>query len=383
VRQLKLAGLLVVLALTLAASVGASSALAEYHSEAENTTWSGTLAESQQLDLGGTSLTCTGGALSCSTTSRTVEALKLSPQITSCGYMGISTSWAINGCQFQLRGSHFSIRNCTSPMRWSVTAGGQPCTIEIGNQGGRASVSYANTGSGSTRKIVATFRISGLTYTSTGSWCEREGTFNNGTYAAAWNLSGKLTGTEASQGVWVEGGWPAPSFFDESSPAVLGGSQQETQTLSAGGDALKCSGVSYKGEAASLGGSLTVTPTYSGCTFFGVKTTPSMGGCTYTFNAGGSLSIGGANCAAEPIKFYSTVFGLKCTVTVGPQTVSSVAYENVGSGIVASENISGLQYTATGPLCYPSGTQSSGTLTGASTLTATTSGGKTQALWIE
>jgi hypothetical protein len=124
--------------------------------------------------------------------------------------------------------------------------------------------------------------------------------------------------------------------------------------------------------------SLTVTPTYSGCTAFGfIGATVEMNGCTYTYN-GKENKVGEEtlvtltiNCpAGKSIKFS----GGGCVTTVPAQgPLSHIKFVNDTTNptddVEAPATVSGIVYTSTGCISG-NGTFSNGTLTGGHTVIA-------------
>ena len=100
---------------------------------------------------------------------------------------------------------------------------------------------------------------------------------------------------------------------------------------------------------------ITLTPTYEGCTFAGVATTVHMNGCDYTVHVtnagppyGGPVTI---KCPAG--QEITVTGGNKCTVHVPPQgNLGPISYTNTGVGATREitahlEGIQNITYTQT------------------------------------
>lgn len=179
----------------------------------------------------------------------------------------------------------------------------------------------------------------------------------------------------------------AASFHSETAHTILSGSQPmanfDVYTVKAG--TIKCTSATYSGTASSATTeTITVTPSFSGCTAFGFVSTPiDVNGCTYTFNAGNDDLV--IDCfAAQGI----TVTAFNCHVRFVPQTVSSgIGYGNAGSGsnrdITITSNLSGLKYTQESksfPGCT-NGSFTDGLFSGSTTLKGTNTSGTAVGVW--
>jgi hypothetical protein len=184
----------------------------------------------------------------------------------------------------------------------------------------------------------------------------------------------------------------ANNFWTEKAPATLfGETSGGGHLIITGALKLFCAGVAYSGSREIPNSEiLTLLPSYSKCTVSGSlsgSTAVSMGGCKLELDVDGIVVIAGATCATAPIT-YSIVFStLKCTISIGPQTLLGLGYEVTGSGkerkILATQQLTGLKYTATGSICPKVGTFADGTYTGTSLLRAQTQVAEPQGLWAE
>jgi hypothetical protein len=181
-------------------------------------------------------------------------------------------------------------------------------------------------------------------------------------------------------------GAQAAEFHSEKENTTFTGGQTSGHVFTTNAGTVTCTEAEFSGnQAAKTVGTVQVTPEYDDCTAFGfLGATVDEKSCTYTFNATGPPLHGGVtiDCSGSD-KITVSVFG--CTVTVGPQTVGTVAYTNTGSGssrtVDVKAEVSGLTYTQSGFLCGGSGTFSNGTYTGDTEMKGS-SGGAT-GVWVE
>ncbi len=133
----------------------------------------------------------------------------------------------------------------------------------------------------------------------------------------------------------------ADLLYAESTPATLTGSQEGTDELRVHAGAVKCSTIKYTGTTSAFGTSqISLTPSFSGCTFVGLVATVNMNGCSYLFhfnfesgNTTGSTDI---VCPFEKeITITAPKLGTaKCIIHIPAQFGLGVWFSgiNVGSG---------------------------------------------------
>lgn len=135
---------------------------------------------------------------------------------------------------------------------------------------------------------------------------------------------------------------------------------------------VKCSTATFHGQsAATVFTSITLTPTYSGCKFAGLNATVNFTSCEYVFQAGETDKT--AEGVDDPNKIKATVeikcntlgdkidvqvTGSECIVTVFPQTLGGITLDNSGGAttamdILATINVSGIDYTVDNPTKCP------------------------------
>jgi hypothetical protein len=391
VKNIKAIGISAVLALALTALAGAPSAFAEFHSENSETALQATgVGGNQVISISAygkpITLACNGVSFTGLAIASSSKLWAGSPAFSNCTSNGEKTTVTTSGCDalFSDAGEVSILNNKTETCGGiSWTAGS--CTVKIPAQEGLKKVRYSNLGSGLKREILAKAELREIKseIVPTPS-CPVKSSSNSGTYQGEWKIAGANTYNGEQVGVWVD--IPVPSFFNvEKTPANVVGKASGAQVISVLGLKMECKGATFQGELASTSAStLTLTPSYSGCTFLKASVTVEMRGCSYVLHPDGTFDIAGAECATKPMRFA----GPGCTITIGPQSgLSQVGYVNEGwwsqRWVAMSAGISGLKYTSAGIGCPKAGTFSDGTQSGSTELTATDSGGATQGFWVE
>jgi len=183
----------------------------------------------------------------------------------------------------------------------------------------------------------------------------------------------------------------ANEFNSESYPTTGTGTKDgeflDVLTLTAG--TVKCTTPTYKATLSAKSTSVSVAPSYAGCTGFGFPGEVVTTGCVYVFNIGAGattegdvdLECTGANEITIISKSGATV---KCTVHVKSQTDigGTVKYINISAGatreITVEANLTGIDYThtaGTGIGACTSGSSTTGTLTAKGVATGENAGG--------
>ncbi|HEY5814994.1 MAG TPA: hypothetical protein VIS95_01480 [Solirubrobacterales bacterium] len=291
----------------------------------------------------------------------------------SCYLFGSGTTMKMNGCSLTFKpgaekspgvfGGSFDVgpAGC-GPITMKYLGS---CELRIYPKTSLAA-EFTNKGSGKTATVVAQVAASGL---KTDGACS--GSAENGTYSGGWELKGSTDAAGSSQtGIQVTtkaalhlSGEPA-KFTGEAYPETIVGSVSAENVYTTPGGTISCKKGSFGGGALqSPSAQLSLLPAYSECTAFGFsKTNVKSGLCTIVLNATSTTS-GTAAISCPPggaIKFEPTFSGFTvCTISFPSQSLGSVTYENVGTGIdrrvVASISGSGIQYTGTGGPCGTSG----------------------------
>jgi hypothetical protein len=113
-------------------------------------------------------------------------------------FLGAATSIKTNGCQFVLKAAKGSTTGtvdieCEAGKAIEVSVG-SICKYTIGTQTGLSSVSFKNTGAGTTREIIMEPNVKGITSTRTTNdfFCPAAG--STGTYTGSETLTGESAG---------------------------------------------------------------------------------------------------------------------------------------------------------------------------------------------
>jgi hypothetical protein len=179
----------------------------------------------------------------------------------------------------------------------------------------------------------------------------------------------------------------ASQFRSEEYPAQFKGEQSESARISLQTKAgkVKCSGLTFSGSETVASSALSVTPSYSGCTFVGLNTTAKVNSCHFVLHStteappyGGTMDVA---CAKESEKIEFTTPGGECSASIPPQTgLNSVQFSNSGKGhsrvILISVNLGGLKYSLQGFCGVSSGTFEDGSMAGSGTIKASSEAGQ-------
>jgi len=154
----------------------------------------------------------------------------------------------------------------------------------------------------------------------------------------------------------------AHTFTAASSPTWLKGEQSTKNVFTVNGGTVKCTGATFTSgkEVGTSLSSVTVHPSYSGCTAFGqeaeVNTGTITNGINYVISAEGTVNIVKVGTGTGIVVKAKTA---GCTVTVAPQTgLSSVTFTNEGSpsAVLVTAAVEKITYTSSGGICGESGT---------------------------
>jgi hypothetical protein len=203
--------LLLAFASLIAMSVLASTASAQFESEAEST--SVTVSSNQMQKFapseGGTAVECTTIKVTGTFTGKANTTATVAPTYSNCEtFLGAATSVNTNGCKAVV---HAAKGSTTGTVDIECEAGkaieikvGSICTYTIGTQTGLSSVSFKNTGSGTTREVIAEPNVKGITSTRTTNdfFCPAGG--STGTYTGTSTGTGETAGGGSHIGVFVD-----------------------------------------------------------------------------------------------------------------------------------------------------------------------------------
>ncbi len=405
-KRLKTFGLAAAMALVVTAALGAASASASHFAVpgGGNALWKGAInGGNHVLQLGPEKFSCSNSSFSGTGWDGQVS-LTVAPELSECTWGTSKVNWQMgsHGCKYTFRpavgsstplGGYMDIEGCTSPLQVGKTG----CIIEIGNQNNLGPVEYNNAKVEGTPGLIIKANITNFPYTLKGSFCNKAaGTYTNGTYTGEWAVKGYETNESIRREVEiVPDGSHSPSYLRaEEAPVTITGARAEEKSIFVlgGNGGVFCSGHALNGEATSLSSSsLTLSATYSGCTWIGENATMSMGGCSYVLHVNGEFDIAGATCASNPITISIPWAGHEepwCKATIGPQSgLSGVTYADEGSGRSRSVKTGGIASsvvaTGKGVGCLQTGTFSTGSYRSIDRLTATNASKEQRGFWFE
>jgi hypothetical protein len=209
IRNLKCLG--AVLIALLAMSSLASTASAQFESEAESTNM--TVSANAMFKIapveGATPVECTKVAVTGTQTGKSNTTITLTPTLSSCEtYIGTNVSIRMNGCAFVFhlaKGSTTGTMDIECPTSAVIELiAGNICRYTIGTQTGLSSVSFTNVGAGTTREIVLEPNVKGLTtvLVTNHFFCPAGG--KTGTITGSLNLTGENAAGTTHIGVFVD-----------------------------------------------------------------------------------------------------------------------------------------------------------------------------------
>ena len=387
-KRIRNLGLIAVMALALTATAGVASAFGSAFEAPEGAVELKGKAQTIQRFVvnGGQEFKC-GGSFTDSTTQATSETLTTnSLAFQNCN---VGNEVKTNGCQLTFdpkaesspgtfEGAFAIGPPSCGPM--TVTYAGS-CNVTISPTTGKKAT-FTNSGVGAEREVKIALVAEGLTYTNS---CGGGG--SNGVYEGTWEMEGYNGGKrraikvspsfEPGPGIHVESG----AFAAEGYPRPITGTQSPQLVLTTPGGEVKCTGT-LGGKLTSAASALPLTTAFSSCTAFGLSATVAMKSCGYTLQvaAGGPPFTGTASIACskegDEIAVTPMMFGFPvCTMTVPPQALGSVGYENLGSGktehVLAKISGSGIKYQGSSSVCNSAGWHTDGTFKGGIDLVGT------------
>lgn len=198
----------------LAMSAFASTASAQFESEAEHTILSVGSSGMQKFapSAGGATVECETINIdnaTISSPSKTTTTVTVEPTYNNClPFLGIAaTSVHTNGCDYVFHLADNATSGsvdveCPTATGIQITVG-SICTYEIDSQTGLNTVNYSNTGSGTTREVNLNPNVGGITSQRTTNhfFCPAAG--NTGTYSGTSTVTGRSAGG-SHVGVFVD-----------------------------------------------------------------------------------------------------------------------------------------------------------------------------------
>ncbi|HEY2717265.1 MAG TPA: hypothetical protein VGI73_13680 [Solirubrobacterales bacterium] len=166
------------------------------------------------------------------------------------------------------------------------------------------------------------------------------------------------------------------------SGGLISGIQTSQNALSTSVGTLKCSGVSFSGsQSTETASTLTLHPSYSGCTLAGLSATVSTSSCSYIFEkpvtspapVHASMTMG---CAGGEILIHDSL-GLNCSISVGGLSrplLHQVSFtNNAGGTVTVTFELTGISYRYSGSCPSAKGVEggsSNGTYSGQALLSS-------------
>jgi len=332
-------------------------------------------------------ITLKGGNIKCNTTSGILtgglvsasSSIPLTPNFPNCTAFGVKANVSVNSCQFVFNSTNesapftgsFDIQCAKGGDAIVFDAFSYPCKVEIPAQTGRAPVSYTNTGINANRKVEAVLNFTNLKYTKTGIGCpEGQGTLETGKVTGTYTLSAEVEPESLKKnGLYLgnEQVEAEPKIRAEKYPVYYDFGYTGVTTFNVNPYLIKGT-MRTEGSLSAASADVTLTPGFSGFTYFGSAVTVAPNGCTFKVHASSEWA-GTASIICPAGKSISLkASSSNCVVTVpahsGP---SSVSFENSGAGtariIYATVSLSSMKYTAAGTECGPNGTFENGSFT--------------------
>jgi len=178
-------------------------------------------------------------------------------------------------------------------------------------------------------------------------------------------------------------------FRSEVHHTTVTGTQGVTNTLTVAAGTLHCTTATFEGTSTeTTSSSSTVAPNYQGCkiTNYGLETVNAivdMNGCHYLLTTTGQVHLECNTGLGSAIEVTAPL----CVITFHPQTISSVDYQNMGSGTTREVKLTwtatGVNYTQTGVCPGGTGGFSNGTASGSILFTGEDTNGNHVGIWHE
>jgi hypothetical protein len=167
-----------------------------------------------------------------------------------------------------------------------------------------------------------------------------------------------------------------------------GGVEKNDRFITAGG-ILECTSATYKGtQATKTSSTVTVAPTYSGCTFTGLAATVKTNECTYVFSLIGATTTGQAEIKCPTGKEITVEIGpeptRRCIIHISAQILSGFGFSISGAGTTRQITFTfntgfTVKYSQTGlsgsGACATADNQTTGKYIGAATVTGENAAG--------
>jgi len=204
IRNLKALGLAMAAMFALSAVGVSAASAAEFHSEATHTTLHAEQTNTHVFTTDVGTVTCETATFHGTTASKTTPEITITPTYTGCDLHSIFGEIAVtvnfNGCDYNFTEEAQPV-HIVCPESKTISVSGPGCKVTVPGQT-VGTVSYTNTGSGSSRTTDVNATVSGIKYSYSGFLCGSGSNTTNGTYNGTAEVSGSSGGVQV--GVWYE-----------------------------------------------------------------------------------------------------------------------------------------------------------------------------------
>ena len=300
------AALAALLALGLASASTASAVVPEFHSEITNTVLTAGESGTQEVSLGESTLRCESLSVSGSMVGKATTEIDVVPAYSECvvetGGSSLPAHVHTNSCGYALSISEETVEGHAGQGQLAVECESAEDKIEVdvtflgerhcanipAQTAGTPAVDFTNVGEGTTRQIVVSPTVEGLSYQLTGICGSAEA--SNGAIGGEASILGE-NGSGHHRGIWIGPGEP-PAFEASVAGTVLTGHQTGTNVLAVGeGEAeltVECETAEMVGLAeATSSAEVRLAPVYEGCTAGGLAAQLEFGECVYALTVSG------------------------------------------------------------------------------------------------
>ncbi len=160
-------------------------------------------------------LKITAGSSDCTTTNMTgtvsgdTQEWAVTPSYSGCTCIGVACTVDPNGCTYKLKitSETTGTVDISCPGSNTITFTNSKCVIHLGSQTGIGTVTYSNSGSGTTREVNFAFNLSGLKYihtAGTGIGKCSTGSGMAGTLSGTWRMTGESDPGSSHVGLFVQ-----------------------------------------------------------------------------------------------------------------------------------------------------------------------------------
>ena len=139
---------------------------------------------------------CTTATLA-GTVSGDTQEWAVTPTYSGCACVGVACTIDTNGCGYRLKigAATTGTLDIVCPAGNTITFTNTKCVIHIGSQTGVGTVTYSNSGSGTTQEVIYALNLSGLKYSHTKGTGIGACTTGSGT-TGTWTGTGRMTGEQ-------------------------------------------------------------------------------------------------------------------------------------------------------------------------------------------